>query len=87
MNYRKIFNRINLIAWSTIAAIGVMCSIAQHTAEAGLLLKPAVHYDAGKWPCSVAIGDLNGDTNPDLTVANLNSNNISVLLGNGDGIF
>ena len=36
---------------------------------------------------SVAIGDLNGDGNLDLAVANSSSNNVSVLLGNGDGSF
>jgi hypothetical protein len=34
----------------------------------------------------VAVGDFNGDGNPDLVVAH-GSNNVSVLLGNGDGTF
>jgi hypothetical protein len=38
-------------------------------------------------PSSVATGDLNGDGDPDLAVANGFSNNVSVLLGNGDGSF
>ncbi|MCH8150036.1 MAG: IPTL-CTERM sorting domain-containing protein [Planctomycetes bacterium] len=38
-------------------------------------------------PTSVAIGDLNGDLVPDMTVANSRSNNVSVLLGVGDGTF
>ncbi|WP_354699774.1 hypothetical protein DSM112329_00029 [Paraconexibacter sp. AEG42_29] len=48
----------------------------------------------GTDPYSVAVGDLNGDTIPDLVTANLNSNNVSVLLGDeagstgkGDGTF
>ena len=44
-------------------------------------------YGAGTGPQSVAIGDFNGDGNPDLAVANNSSNNVSVLLGNGDGTF
>src|SRR5262249_5568325 len=36
---------------------------------------------------SVAIGYLNGDASPDLAVANLNHNDVSVLLGNGSGGF
>ena len=36
---------------------------------------------------SVAVGDFNGDGALDLVVANRFSNNVSVLLGNGDGTF
>ncbi len=46
-----------------------------------------VEYGAGIRPQSVAIGDLNGDINPDLAVANSGSNTVSVLLGNGNGTF
>jgi len=35
----------------------------------------------------VAVADLNGDGKPDIVTANLNSDDISVLLGNGDGTF
>ena len=38
-------------------------------------------------PWSVAVGDFNGDGLPDLAVANFFSNDVSVLLGNGDGSF
>ncbi len=87
MNYRKTFSRITLIAWSTIAVILVMWSIVLHPAEADSLFYPAVNYDTGDRPYSVAIGDLNGDGDPDLAVANRESDNVSVLLGNGDGSF
>src|SRR5262249_7586743 len=50
-------------------------------------LQPHVDYAAGDGPFSVAIGDLNGDGKLDLAVANFNSDNVSVLLGNGDGTF
>ena len=35
----------------------------------------------------MAVGDFNGDGKADLAVANYNSNNVSVLLGNGNGTF
>ena len=35
----------------------------------------------------MAVGDFNGDGKADLAVANCLSNNVSVLLGNGDGTF
>src|SRR5262249_9665779 len=47
----------------------------------------AVNFGAGGGPDSVAVGDFNDDGKSDLAVANLNSANISVLLGNGDGTF
>src|SRR5216110_3356533 len=44
-------------------------------------------FPAGTSPRSLAAGDFNGDGVPDLAVANGLSNNVSVLLGNGDGTF
>ena len=35
----------------------------------------------------MAVGDLNGDGDPDLAVANFSSSNVSVLLGDADGTF
>lgn len=45
----------------------------------------AVRAAAG--PASVVAGDFNGDGRLDLAVANVGSNNVSVLLGNGNGRF
>jgi hypothetical protein len=47
----------------------------------------AVNYVAGVRPYSVSIGDLDGDGDLDLAVANDGSDNVSVLPGNGDGTF
>lgn len=44
-------------------------------------------YAAGAEPSGVSLGDFNGDGKTDLAVANYASNNISVLLGVGDGTF
>ena len=44
-------------------------------------------YATGTLPSSVAVGDLNGDGIPDMAVTNESDNNVSVLLGNGDGTF
>ena len=38
-------------------------------------------------PVRVAVGDFNGDGKLDLVTANAIGNNVSVLLGNGDGTF
>jgi hypothetical protein len=41
----------------------------------------------GTFPLAVAVGDFNLDGKPDLAAANNNSNNVTVLLGNGSGGF
>src|SRR2546430_13623517 len=48
-----------------------------------------VPSDSGMFPGSIAVGDFNGDGEADLAVANVSNftNNISVLLGRGDGRF
>ncbi|MGH8100074.1 MAG: choice-of-anchor J domain-containing protein [Chthoniobacterales bacterium] len=45
------------------------------------------NFGVGTGPNSVAVGDFNGDGNQDLAMANANSNNVSVLLGDGAGGF
>ena len=87
MNYRKVFNHITRIGWTTIAVTFVMCTITPNNAQAKFLFEARVDYDAGGSPYSVAVGDLDGDANPDLAVANRASDNVSLLWGNGDGSF
>jgi len=49
--------------------------------------QPAVIYasDVDNW--SIAVGDLNGDSKPDLVAGNFNANTESVFINNGDGTF
>ena len=47
----------------------------------------AKKFSAGTDPVASVVGDFNQDGNQDLAVANLGSNDVSVLLGNGDGTF
>ena len=46
-----------------------------------------VDYDVGYNPLSVFSADLDGDGDNDLAVANYGSDNVSVLLNNGNGTF
>jgi hypothetical protein len=48
---------------------------------------PATYSSNGTEPWGLTIHDLNGDSNMDLIVGNLNSNNLIIYLGNGDGTF
>jgi hypothetical protein len=41
----------------------------------------------GHFPVSIAMADFNGDGNQDLAIANLNSSNVEILLGDGKGNF
>jgi hypothetical protein len=41
----------------------------------------------GSQPVALVSGDFNGDGRPDLAIADYNSGEVSVLLGNGDGTF
>src|SRR5262249_2384305 len=48
---------------------------------------PAARYAAGSAPFAVTVGDLNGDGEPDLAVANVDSGSVSILIGKGNGSF
>ena len=47
----------------------------------------AVNYSAGTGPAAMALGDFNGDGKSDIAIVNQTSNNVSVLLNNGEGTF
>ncbi len=49
--------------------------------------KVSVDYETGSWPVSVYVSDLNGDGKMDIATANYNSNDVTVLLGDGTGYF
>ena len=44
-------------------------------------------YATGSWPSKMAVIDVNGDSKPDIVVANYGNNNIGVLLNTGGGAF
>jgi len=68
-----------------IAANGV--TILLGNGDGTFTLSPGSPIPAGSAPDAIAVADFNGDGKLDLAVANNGSNNVSILLGNGDGTF
>ena len=61
-------------------------TVLAQTALAGQFKKP-VYYNVGGVPYSIVTADFNHDGNLDLAVSNSGANQISILLGKGDGTF
>ena len=87
--------RLAILIGSTLVAALLLSpsSFAGTLAPSAALVQPPVSFtgptslDAGAFPNSVAVGNFNGDTYPDLAVANQFSGNVSVLLGSASGTF
>ena len=76
-------SRSRLIAIALLVALGAGVVGSQ---ALGAFDAP-VNTTVGAAPEYVAVGDLNGDTKLDLATANTSSNNVSVLLNDGNGAF
>src|SRR3954470_6076395 len=69
-------------------AAAVMTVLAVGPADAAFFTQPAGSpYAAGDVPNQIVTGDFNLDTKPDLAVANDQSSNVTILLGDGTGAF
>src|SRR5207302_291573 len=74
--------------WLLVAAASFFSSTVSAPALAQTVpFNARLDFAVGAHPPAVAVGDFNGDGKRDLAVANLDSNTVSVLLGNGDGTF
>lgn len=77
---------------ATVAAgalgAGVLAATgAASAATSGPVFQPAGSHDVGHVPVGSTAADLDGDGDNDLVTANERSQNVSVLLNNGDGSF
>ena len=67
------------IANNATSPASTTISVLRNTSTTSISFAAKVDFTAGTAPRYVAIGDVDGDGKPDVVVANLNSNNISVL--------
>ena len=67
--------------------ITVVAAAATAQPNVSLILQPPILPPGSSSPLAIASGDLDGDGNIDLAVANYDTDDVSVLWGNGDGTF
>ena len=75
-----------LLALAVVTGVCLLVAVAP-PAEGAVDFEPAVNFAVGVTPRSVAVADFNGDGKLDLATANSGGDNVSVLLGNGNGTF
>ena len=80
------YNRLARVFISTVLGMAFLAVPAEN-ARALPFITPADNYSVATRPVFVAAGDFNRDGWPDLAVANSGSNNISILLNDGDGTY
>src|SRR5271163_2194237 len=73
-------------ATSTVLMVLAGLMAAAPSATARQFKKP-VYYKVGTSPFSIVTADFNHDGNLDLAVSDIGSDQISILLGKGDGSF
>jgi VCBS repeat-containing protein len=79
--------RLAVLIASTLLALVPTALAGTAMAQVQVSFGPAANVATSDGPASVAVGDFNGDGNPDLAVANQLSSTVSVLLGSAGGGF
>jgi Ca2+-binding RTX toxin-like protein len=74
-----------LLLASAVLVISVWAPAAVQAS--GGYFATATNFPTGDGPQSVAVGDFNGDSDPDLAVTNVYSDDVSILLGGAGGSF
>ena len=67
--------------------VGFLIALCSITPGSAVEFTSPAAYAVGSNPQTVVVGDFNGDGKLDLAVLNTVSNNVSILLGKGDGTF
>lgn len=71
----------------SVIALAILASISFPPGAAATDFAKAKFYPVGTNPFVIVTGDFNGDGKLDMAVANIDSSDVSILLGNGDGTF
>jgi hypothetical protein len=72
-------------AFSAIMLIAPAILFSSQQAQVPVFSPSRLDYQVGSNPWSVATGDFNSDSKPDVATANLADNTVTIRLGNGDG--
>src|SRR3990172_5775660 len=72
--------------WRRVFTVWLVAGMVQ-AALAAVDFEPAVNYPVGLQPRSIVAADFNRDGKLDLATVNSNSDNVSVMLGDGNGTF
>ena len=75
----------NVLNSITTGSVSVLLN--NSTGNGAVSFQEQMVFFVARDPSSVAVGDFNGDDEPDLAVTHVYVNTVGVLLGNGDGTF
>ena len=72
---------------SGLTSVTQTFTVSKASAAGKLTAAASSPFTVGSGPFSVAAGDFNGDGKPDMAVANINANTLTIMLNNGSGGF
>ncbi|MCC6677011.1 MAG: VCBS repeat-containing protein [Phycisphaerales bacterium] len=73
--------------FAAVSIVTVLWASPAARAQGPLYFRPFVSYPIASYSFDVAVADFNGDGTLDAATANYYTDNVSILLGNGDGTF
>lgn len=81
------FNQKAIGIFFSVGAIALSCLAPAFAQKVSFIEATGSPVPVGNAPSTVAVADFNKDGKMDLAIANTGDNNVTILLGNGDGTF